>query len=133
MVAKIVLGLGQVLSKQPDILESKELLEQVEDHTWLQAFSFNAGWMVPVCQVDYMQTFLLNTFLLPAFLMALVAMTWTTNSKKAGKDNDEDNEEDTDEATIAKRSDFYVSTQAIILGPIKRRNDLDRSSAGMLF
>ena len=27
----------------------------------------------------------------------------------------------------------FVSTQAIILGPIRRRNGLDQSSAGMLF
>jgi len=47
MVAKIVLGLGQVLSKQPDILKSKELLEQIENHPWLQLFSFNFGWIVP--------------------------------------------------------------------------------------
>jgi hypothetical protein len=48
-----------------------------------------------VCQVDYIQTYLLNTVVLPACLMALVAMTWATNSAKltnALSENEEYNE-----------------------------------------
>ena len=47
MVAKIMLGLGQVLSKQPDVLRSKELIEQAKKHPWLQVFSLNFGWIMP--------------------------------------------------------------------------------------
>ena len=43
MVGKIILGLGQVLSKQPDVLQSKELIEQFKDQPWLQFLSFNFG------------------------------------------------------------------------------------------
>lgn len=45
----------------------------------------NKSSVLPVCQVNYMQTYFLNTVLLPACLMALVAMTWATNSDKGGR------------------------------------------------
>jgi hypothetical protein len=47
MVTKIMLGLGQVLSKQPDVLRSKDLIEQAKKHPWLQVFSLNFGWIMP--------------------------------------------------------------------------------------
>jgi hypothetical protein len=110
MVGKIVLGLAQVLSKQPDVLRSKELIEQFKDHPWMQVFSFNFGWIVPICQVDYTQTFVLNTLVLPACLVSLVAATWATN--RAAKDNGDEDEDDAEterERTMMWRSDMYFA------------------------
>ena len=85
MVARIGLGLGQILSKQPDVLQSQELIAQFKDYPWLAIFSFNVGWIMPVCQVDYTQSFLLNTVFFPMTLMGLVGVTWAGNPKSAAE------------------------------------------------
>jgi len=111
MVGKIVLGLAQVLTKQPDILRSKELIEQFQDHPWLQVFSFNFSWIMPVCQVDYEQTFVLNTLVFPVCMGLLVAATWASNppSKGTQQGNDTDAAEARRERTTMWRSDMYFA------------------------
>ena len=105
MVGKIVLGLGQVLSKQPDILRSKELIEQFQDHPWIQVFSFNFSWIVPVCEVGYVQTFVLNTLAYPMCLVFLVAATWACNPPS----KDAYAAETDRERTMVWRSDMYFA------------------------
>jgi hypothetical protein len=81
-VGKIVVGLGQVLAKQPEVLKSEKLGRQFEDMAWLQIFAFNFAWVVPVCEIDYATSFLANTVLLPACLFFLVAITWRCDAPK---------------------------------------------------
>ena len=74
----------------------------------MQVFSFNFGWIIPICQVDYTQTFVLNTLVLPACLVSLVAATWATN--RAAKDNSDEDEDDAEaERTMMWRSDMYFA------------------------
>ena len=111
-VGKIVLGLAQVLSKQPDVLRSKELIEQFQDHPWLQIVAFDFEWIVPVCQVDYVQTFLLNTLALPVCLMSFVVAIWASAPKlKANRDGQtsRDEAEAGRERTMMWRSDMYFA------------------------
>ena len=109
-VGKIVLGLAQVLTKQPDILRSKELIEQFKDHPWLQIVAFNFEWMIPVCQVDYVQAFLFNTLVLPVCLMSFVAAIWASAPKlKTDNDRDGDVAETKRERTMLWRSDIYFA------------------------
>ena len=106
IVAKIVLGLGQIMSKQPETLK-EEFPGPQWDSDWLQVFSFKFDWVLPVCEVDYVQRFFLNTVVLPTFLLSLVAVTWAMNRKS----DDEANEarEDFDETKASKRSDYYFA------------------------
>ena len=106
IVAKIVLGLGQIMSKQPETLK-EEFPGPQWDSDWLQVFSFKFDWVLPVCEVDYVQRFFLNTVVLPTFLLSLVAVTWAMNRKP----DDEANEarEDFDETKASKRSDYYFA------------------------
>ena len=45
MVTKVVYGLGQVMSRQPEVLKLKEKFPGPQwDSAWLQVFGFNFGW-----------------------------------------------------------------------------------------
>ena len=62
IVGKILLGLGQIMSKQPETLKEQFPGPQW-DSDWLQVFSFRFDWVMPVCEVDYSARFFLNTVL----------------------------------------------------------------------
>jgi hypothetical protein len=66
---------------------------------------------VPVCQVDYVQTFVLNTLVLPLCLGLLVAATWASNppSKGSQQGDDTDGAETRRERTMMWRSDMYFA------------------------
>ena len=111
-VVKIVLGLVQVISKQPEVLK-EDYPGIMWDSDWLKVFSFDFGWVVrsecvslamahgcmaaanhcmplrvamcaqvPVCEVTYLTRFILNAIVLPASLILLVAGTWTANTRE---------------------------------------------------
>ena len=111
-VGKIVVGFGQVLAKQPEVLKSEQLTKQFANARWLQLFAFDFAWVVPVCEINYVVTFLSNTVVLPGCLLLLVAATWHFGS---GDDNvkqqnaSKGTDQETDEAeTYGKRIDKYA-------------------------
>ena len=107
IVGKILLGLGQIMSKQPETLKEQFPGPQW-DSDWLQVFSFRFDWVMPVCEVDYSARFFLNTVLLPASLLSIVAGTWAMDRKKP-EEEDGAGEQEYDEAKANKRSDFYFA------------------------
>ena len=96
IVGKILLGLGQIMSKQPETLKEQFPGPQW-DSDWLQVFSFKFDWVMPVCEVDYSARFFLNTVVLPASLLSIVAGTWAMDRKQA-EGEERDGEEGYDEA-----------------------------------
>ena len=66
---------------------------------------------MPVCQVDYEQTFVLNTLVFPVCMGLLVAATWASNppSKGTQQGNDADAAESRRERTTMWRSDMYFA------------------------
>ena len=110
VVLKIVVGLGQVVGKQPKVLGNPELEGLFEGAEWLSVFAFDFGWLVPVCTVDYSSKFLLNTVVLPTTLLSLVALTWKMNSedRHAGSEAATD-ADDFDEARQSRRADYYFA------------------------
>ena len=105
-----MVGLGQVVGKQPKVLGNPELEELFEGAEWLSVFAFDFGWLVPVCTVDYSSKFLLNTVVLPTTLLSLVALTWKMNSedRHAGSEAATD-ADDFDEARQSRRADYYFA------------------------
>jgi Ca2+-binding EF-hand superfamily protein len=75
IVAKILFGLFQVLSRQPDTVKEEYPGEQWDN---FKLFSFDFSWSMPVCSVNYYLRWLFNAFLLPLGLLALVEFTWKT-------------------------------------------------------
>ena len=117
-VGKIVVGLGQVLAKQPEVLKSEQLTQQFADAQWLQLFAFNFAWVVPVCEISYVTTFLSNTVVLPGCLFLLVAATWRFESggndqqqqaSKGTDGTDDDNDVEAQEKRIDKYADYYFA------------------------
>ena len=134
---KIVLGLVQVVSKQPEVLKA-DYPGIMWDSEWLKVFAFDFSWVVrlsssplrtrhqlprpltgtsalcaqvPVCEVSYPITFLLNTVLLPLTLIGLVASTWATNKRADAKTpvQTKDTTDDYDELRASKYSDYYFA------------------------
>ena len=140
---KIVLGLVQVVSKQPEVLKA-DYPGIMWDSEWLKVFAFDFSWVVrlsssplrtrhqlnhnrwqqrsltgtsalcaqvPVCEVSYPITFLLNTVLLPLTLIGLVASTWATNKRADAKPSvqTKDTTDDYDEIRASKYSDYYFA------------------------
>ena len=54
VVAKIVLGLGQVVSKQPEVVK-EDFPGPQWDSNLLKVFSLDFGWIAPICQVSYVR------------------------------------------------------------------------------
>eukprot|EP01052_Picozoa_sp_SAG31_P031173 SAG31_NODE_3275_length_4474_cov_17.108114_5_plen_103_part_00 len=66
--------------------------------------------VVPICQVDYVQSFILNTVVMPISLMSLVAATWMTNTSSEAEDETEhDANEDAKASKRSRRADFYFA------------------------
>ena len=76
MDAKILIGLYQVLSRQPAILSQ----EASSPSRWqcLKITAFDAINIIPCVQLCYTSRFLLNVLALPIFMMGLVGLTWLT-------------------------------------------------------
>lgn len=78
-----------------------------------QVFSFNVGWIMPICEVNYTESFILNTVIMPLTGMALVALTWAMDT---GSSPDEENQAlpdadaDAKMRSRAKRADYYFVT-----------------------
>ena len=75
IVVKILFGLTQVLSRQPETVK-----EDFPGPHWeeFKLFSFDFSWMTPVCGVDYWTRWGFNALLLPLLLTGLVWLTWKT-------------------------------------------------------
>ena len=108
IVGKILLGLGQIMSKQPETLKEQFPGPQW-DSDWLQVFSFRFDWVMPVCEVDYTARFFLNTVVLPASLLSIVAGTWAMDRKQTEEGEERDGDEGYDEAKANRRSDYYFA------------------------
>ena len=100
---KILLGLGQVMSKLPEVLKNDILKHHFTHLAALNFFSFNFAWVFPVCEVDYISSFVLNTIALPGCLLAIVAATW-----HGSQNNEHHSVEDCNEQ-ISRRSDYYFA------------------------
>jgi Ca2+-binding EF-hand superfamily protein len=87
VVGKIMLGLVQVLSKQPTVLKESFPGPQWES-VCMKFWSFDFGWVFPVCRVNYYERFLLNAVVLPVFLMGLVKLTWAMNTRATKKEEE---------------------------------------------
>ena len=86
VVLKILTGLGQVVSKQEEVMEQK-LPGPQWDSDFLNVMKFDIILIVPICEVDYTKRFLLNSVALPLSLMLLVAATWATFTPKDEKES----------------------------------------------
>ena len=69
-----MVGLGQVMSKQPEVLR-ESFPGPHWDFELFKAFAFDFGWVVPICHVDYLKRYLLNVVAFPLTLGLLVALT----------------------------------------------------------
>ena len=75
VVAKILFGLTQILSRQPETMK-----EDFPGAHWeeFKLFSFDFSWTMPVCGVDYWTRWFSNAVLLPLLLLGLVWFSWLT-------------------------------------------------------
>ena len=82
VVVKILFGLTQILSRQPETMK-----EDFPGAHWeeFKLFSFDFSWTMPVCGVNYWIRWFSNALLLPALLLGLVWVSWFTEdcSRKA--------------------------------------------------
>ena len=99
VVAKIVMGLGQVVSKQPEVVK-QDFPGPQWNSKFLALFSVDFGWIAPICTVPYGQKFLLNTVLMPLALQALVYVTWWYNERADRKAEQQDTEEPDQELRV---------------------------------
>ena len=69
VVAKILFGLTQILSRQPETMK-----EDFPGAHWeeFKLFSFDFSWTMPVCGVNYWARWSSNAVLLPLLLLGLV-------------------------------------------------------------
>lgn len=75
VVAKILFGLFQVLSRQPETVKEDFPGEQWDE---FKLFSFDFAWSMPICSINYYGRWIFNAVLLPLFLLGLVEFTWQT-------------------------------------------------------
>ena len=77
VVAKILFGLTQILSRQPETMK-----EDFPGAHWeeFKFFSFDFSWTMPVCGVDYWTRWFSNAILLPLLLLGLVWFSWLTEA-----------------------------------------------------
>jgi len=118
VVIKILLGLGQVISKQPEVLKT-DYPGLMWDSEWLKVLSFDFAWVFPICQVSYASRFVLNTIIFPVSLVGLVAATWATNRQQRpakaatkntdGGDDPSKDDDDYDELRASRNSDYYFA------------------------
>ena len=94
VVGKIMLGLVQVLSKQPTVLKESFPGPQWES-VFMKFWAFDFGWVMPVCKVNYYEKFVLNAVVLPVFLMGLVKLTWALNTRATKKEKAVENQNKT--------------------------------------
>ena len=106
VVGRILVGLAQVVSKQPDA-QQQDFPGPQWDSPFLAVFGFNFAWVVPVCTIDYELSFLLNTVVFPLCLLGLVAATWTfqTNVEQSRQPDDQLHGID----RSSKRADYYFA------------------------
>ena len=106
VVGRILVGLAQVVSKQPDA-QQQDFPGPQWNSPLLAVFGFDFAWVVPVCTIDYTSGFLLNTVAMPVCLIGLVAVTW-----KFQKDSEQSRQTDNqlDDIDMShKRADFYFA------------------------
>eukprot|EP01051_Picozoa_sp_SAG22_P007362 SAG22_NODE_516_length_9563_cov_29.476965_2_plen_466_part_00 len=84
IVTKIVLGLGQVMSKQPETMKQSYPGPQW-DWERLKTFSLDFNWVVPICEINYVQSFCFNVFAYPCVAYFLVRSTWAMNDRQEKK------------------------------------------------
>ena len=94
----------RVLSKQPEA-QQQDFPGPQWHSPFLAIFSFDFGWVVPVCTINYVSQYLLNTVALPLCLVGLVAITW-----KFQKDAELTDQEDVYyDMKANKRADYYFA------------------------
>ena len=106
IVCRILVGLAQVVSKQPDA-QQQDFPGPQWDSPLLAVFGFNFAWAVPVCTIDYGWGFLLNTLVFPLCLIGLVAVTWKFQTEAERSSQPDDQLHDIDRSN--KRADYYFA------------------------
>lgn len=136
VVAKILIGLGQVISKQEDTMQQKLPGPQWHSNL-LDVVQINVGFIAPICDVGYTTRFLLNIVALPLSLVLLVSATWATNKgleteatagtnvSGQGKGSGTQRESAAEERKSSKRADYYLL--------VHKQSFLVKSSAGKSF
>lgn len=80
VVSKIVLGLGQVVSKQPETM-MQDFHSDFFDWKFFKTFSLDFNWVMPICQISYISSFFFNVLVYPGVAWLLVWLTWVMNDR----------------------------------------------------
>jgi Ca2+-binding EF-hand superfamily protein len=103
VVLKILFGLTQILSRQPETMK-----EDFPGAHWeeFKLFSFDFSWTMPVCGVNYWIRWASNALLLPALLLGLVWISWRTEdccSKRADAKKPQEAKTTVEDAVVRAR------------------------------
>ena len=74
-------------------------MDECRNSKFLALFSVDFGWIAPICEVSYVQKYLLNTLIMPLGLQALVYATWWVNKRAEKKDKQDETDQPEDRAT----------------------------------
>lgn len=132
VVVKILFGLTQILSRQPETMK-----EDFPGAHWeeFKLFSFDFSWTMPVCGVNYWTRWFSNAVLLPFLLLGLVWVSWLTEdccSKSDEEDAVTDDTPNLDDALVSARISQMVRGSVVPagLGPAAAQHAIGDDGAG---